>query len=271
MGVKNCSSFLYKSQPVEFDHFTEVLFEIAKRNKREADLLPNTVDVYTPHIDLDANNVGFKDFNRPVNHISRIVGACGIAGISFTVVVDGDTRHHSKRASFARIAQREKDRLDSIEKEIELIAVQQENGASAQTEALAKEIEKKKKYANRKLPLTFNNDLQMCMAEAFSDCVTFQKSHLQADPVLARRNVMGLSDVVWSNDSDLIVHNPCCVLIHSYSLPQSGPIKNIILATGHARSAEMISNILNRHPQYRDKPVFKTPKQPLFDIDLQVT
>ena len=111
----------------------------------------------------------------------------------------------------------------------------------------------------------------MCMTAAFSDCVTFQKSHLQADPVLTRRNIMDLSDVVWSNDSDLIVHNPCCVLIHSYSLPQSGSIKNIILPTGHIRSAEMISNILNRHPQYRKKPVFKPPKYPIFDIDLQVT
>ena len=93
---------------------------------------------------MDANTVGFKDFNRSVNHISRIVEVCGRAGISFTVVVDGDTRHHSKRASFTRIAQREKDRLDSIEKEIELIAVQQETGAPTETEALAKEIEKKK-------------------------------------------------------------------------------------------------------------------------------
>ena len=123
MGVNNCSSFLFKSQPIDFDHFVEVLFQLAKRNKRESDLLPQSTDVYTPCIDLDANNIGFKDLKAPVNYIFRIVVSCVRKGINVTVVVDDDKRHHSKRASYARNAEREKSRLDSIEMEMKLTAL----------------------------------------------------------------------------------------------------------------------------------------------------
>jgi hypothetical protein len=270
LGVNNCSSFLFKTQPVEFDHFVEVLFQLENGNKRESDLIPQSTDVYTPCIDLDANNIGFKDLKAPVNYIFRIVVSCVRKGIDVTVVVDGDKRHHSKRVSYARKGEREKSRLDSIEMEMKLTALRQENGNGEEATVLAKSIEKKRKIADRKLCSSFEDDLRSCISESLSDHVAIKKAQLQADPVLAKRNIEGLSEVIWSNDSDMIVHNPSCVLVHSCSVPLSGSPKNIILATGNTHMSNIISATLSKYPNYRAKPVFKIPSHLIFETKMTI-
>ena len=270
MGVNNCSSFLFKSQPIDFDHFVEVLFQLAKGNKRESDLLPQSTDVYTPCIDLDANNIGFKDLKAPVNYIFRIVVSCVRKGINVTVVVDGDKRHHSKRASYARNAEREKSRLDSIEMEMKLTALRQTNGNREEMIVLAKSIEKKRKLADRKLCSSFEDDLRSCISDSLSDHVAIKKANLQADPVLAKRNIEGLSEVIWSNDSDMIIHNPSCLLVHSCSVPLSGSPKKIILATGNTHMAIFVTATLSKYPNYRAKPIFKIPSHPIFETKMTI-
>ena len=55
-----------------------------------------------------------------------------------------------------------------------------------------------------------------------------------------------MSDIIWSNDTDFIVHHPDCIIVNSYQMNTRDNVPSkIILATGTKSQAEYLSDILN--------------------------
>ena len=79
-------------------------------------------------------------------------------------------------------------------------------------------------------------DLNCIMSEVF-----------QANPIIVKRIIDNLSHLIWSSDSDFVIHNPNAVLMRDYKYSRSsGTPYHIVLWAGDTDIAEEISILLNR-------------------------
>ena len=101
------------------------------------------------------------------------------------------------------------------------------------------------------------------------DKIHYYKAQFQVDPLIAIRNVNGVSDLIWSNDSDFIAHNPQCILIKGHKVGRDGIPYAIILGTGDVRITDKVTKILNakfsKDFDRDDSSLFTRPKFPIFE------
>ena len=259
MGVNNGGKTIYKSIALCWEHVCYLLFEISKRRRNSS----------KPCIDIDANNTAFKNLSSPLLHIQKLMSIGINEGIELFIVADGNSRLWSKQASIQRSSKREIMRLKAIQLQLKLSSLIQNNPSHPEASELSKVIEKCNKHANTTLPNDFTTQLYLAVTATDNDIVTLRKAEYQADPIIAKRSNEKMSDIIWSNDTDFIVHHPDCIIVNSYKLnTQDNVPSNLILATGTRSQAEYLSDILkNRFPIFSDKNIFKIPSHPLFDLE----
>ena len=221
-----------------------------------------------PVIDIDANNVAFRDTKTPIQFISDCV-SCGVnEGIETNVIADNrDRRHSSKRASYIRAARRERSRLDCVELNMKLNAGLQNNVVNEEINAISKQLEEAESEAQKGLPRNFTESLGNHISSIDTPLAIFREAQLQADPVIARRYLKRESDLIISNDSDFFAHYPEITLIRKFvRKKRDGKLCSLILATASRRTAATITWILKaRYDSFKDVQIFSVPKFPVFD------
>ncbi len=133
MGVQNPSYFSYKSVPLEWKHFSFILHELSRQkvassDSREDGQPPPPI---RPVIDVDANCIGFRGLvntDGPLYQVLKLAYHCKDDGVEVNLICDGDSRDSSKRASTSRSAERERMSLKSLQHEIELSTILQNEG-----------------------------------------------------------------------------------------------------------------------------------------------
>ena len=275
MGIQGASYFTYKTIELSFEQLQEVINCVAHDTDRVGENVSESKSdnlcPIIPIIAVDANNVGFKNKTDPENFILRLSTSLSTAGSKVVVVADGETRHYSKRASAIRRVERERNRVESIYLQRKLSSFRQNNSKTNKTatEKLINNLEKAKKAANTTLQSNFSNNLELLIENSHDVNITFHRAQFQADPLIARLNVQQKCNLVWSNDSDFLIHNPSAIIVNSFFLGKSAasPSK-IVLATGTKVMADNISKYLQRFPHLRNKEIVQHPKYPIFDFDL---
>ena len=139
-------------------------------------------------------------------------------------------------------------------------------GNIRQKHIIESKLKKAERESNRCLPADFIERVHSEIENLDSNLLELKLASLQADPILAKRSVDGISQVIMSNDCDLFVHNPKGILLYTFKyLKRTGTLTNIQLATCHNKTAIFISNCLkNRFINLSTKQLFIDPKIPLF-------
>ena len=125
---------------------------------------------------------------------------------------------------------------------------------------------------SRVLDASFSNDLEEAIGRySHSDpkgSISFRKAESQADPLISIRSIDKISTAIISNDSDFLVHNPCCLQIFEWTLPRKYDPTNIILATANRKTIKIVTNILHKHYKSLDKVnLFYKCKYPIFEVE----
>ena len=222
MGINSASKLVYKTITLTLEQVAEVFFALASENAREehdqndasvlqegSEDLSSNVPKNIPCIDVDCNNVAFHNkYHDSVVANICVMEALRKMGAKVTMIADGESRHFSKRASADRIIQREKSRLRAIELNTRLMHLRQNNGTDEELHKISAQIVTAQKKAESTLPIDFLARLEETIETFGDDNTFFLKAKYQADPLIAKRSVQNLSDLIWSSDSDFIIHNP---------------------------------------------------------------
>ena len=132
MGTKDGSKILHRCAGLRLPQLSAVLHElrppVADENEQER----------RPRIAIDGNWV-CNEVSANSSRLLDIASAFEDQGIGVCIVFDGDCRHHSKRASTKRSADREKVRIKAIEPRATLMQLR-DGGIATETE---EKLEKK--------------------------------------------------------------------------------------------------------------------------------
>ena len=126
---------------------------------------------------------------------------------------------------------------------------------------------------NRYLSIDFTSSLKDEINNIDSKLAVVSIAELQADPVIAKRSITLESQMIMSNDSDLLVHNPKCILIHSFKTKKKdGSLYDIVLATSSTTQAEWIrKTLVQRFTELSElKVLIKNPPYVSFDKEIDV-
>ena len=268
MGVSGPDKLLYKSINLTWEHIAYIGHEIYNKGMVE------NIDKNKPTIDIDGNLLGFKFKDKaggPVYEIMRCVDVALKSGFKVNVVVDGDSRHSAKRASYTRSFKREMHRLEAIDFERKLTISLQDGSPRESSNRISKQLQKARKLASNLLLPTFSEQMyESILNHNHSDLQYIKSKDFQADPIIAKRSIDGVSDVIWSSDSDFAVHNPNAILIKDFKYSRSSHNPDdIVLWTGNNSMVEKISALLKRRfPIFEQgADIFVAPKFPLFDSE----
>ena len=259
MGVSNAAQILYKSVELSWENVVYIGHELNENDSG-------------PCIDIDANLLGFK-FNGnaggPVYEIMRCAHTSIDSGFRVVIIADGENRHSAKRASYARKFNCEKNRIKAIELERKLTLCLQEGKSKLDVDEISFQLQKARKMSNYSLPEIFSCLLREAVLQHTSSDIEFIVSDkFQADPIIAKRSVDGVSNLIWSSDSDFAVHNPEALLIKDFKLSRRSNVPyDVILWTGDGVIADHVSTLLmNRFPAFKDNHnIFSIPKFPVLE------
>ena len=147
----------------------------------------------------------------------RCIDALLKSGFEVDVFVDGDQQHSTKRSSYTQAFEREKQRLESISLQRKLAISLQDNSPKDVCDTIAKNLDKANQQSCNTLPSSFSVDLSDAIEYHNHPNLNFFKSEeFQADPMIVKRSIDGLSDIIWSNDTDFLVHNSEAVLLKDF-------------------------------------------------------
>lgn len=259
MGIKGAHSFTHSISKVTIGE----LLQIAKgrkkcNNQSTAGVVADTIGA-RPTIDIDASwifrSTGIKLDNR-LDWMMNLALELVRNGFIVVFVCDGENRHHSKRATVERKAKYQKVAIDTYIKKAELMKLAEMRINSNSIEEINQIIVKENALSNKLKTMETNqqatkinvgDEFFINIQNAIEDIDLLQtkfyqigyilvvKSEFQADSVLAYRCVMGLSDIVFSSDSDLVaLAGSCCLGIKSYKFNEKSKydkLSEIILYT----------------------------------------
>ena len=219
MGLRGASSILFTITGLTL----KALKEISRSRLPE--------DQRLVCIDVDCNWVGHKlaaktgNYHQAGEMTAEVLYLFAQAGFVVTPICDPQDRHHSKRASTARIVEKEKARLTALCSRYRLTALSQKllstNITADEKEEAEKEIvslNKVVKTAEKKastggtLPSSFVEDLELALAAMDAhltnehECLVqkVEVAFSQADALIAKRSVEGKSHLILANDTDFL-------------------------------------------------------------------
>ena len=98
-------------------------------------------------IDIDVNQLGYKYTGVTARNFADEVIRCAKVGrdegLEINIIVDSERRHSSKRGSYVRAFEREKNNLKSIELEVQLSTCLQEGSDKETASKLSKILQTK--------------------------------------------------------------------------------------------------------------------------------
>ena len=159
-------------------------------------------------------------------------------GFIVSPILDGDSRHHSKRATTSRNAKYEQNRIGAIQARFKALAISSKinNGQASENdrEELCKlntKAEKLEKYSAVHLTNTFESDLR-CSLEEMSASLEHEsggyvseirKAILQADYVIAYRSLNKMNHIICSKDTNFAaLIGKDCLLLRGWKLKSNG-------------------------------------------------
>ena len=105
MGIDGFTHCFWKSVKLEWVHVVYLPHELKRHRFVTNDSVTNDSSTCSsPVVDIDANNIAFKDLDDPVSFVIDCVREGIKSDLEMNETLDGDSRHHSKRASCARKA-----------------------------------------------------------------------------------------------------------------------------------------------------------------------
>lgn len=140
MGIQGADQILYRSIELEFQHVVAVIEEQYR-------LAKDTCGRQRPCLAIDANQIGYTHLTGPfgaVNAVTFLGEQFARTGIDVIAVCDGPDRHHSKRATALREADRERCRIQLNQDRIELARILQDNVDSSEERKNRIEVLQKK-------------------------------------------------------------------------------------------------------------------------------
>jgi hypothetical protein len=274
MGINQQHNILYRSRPVEFRH---VCYLLEKRFECIKDKTTRT----KPTVVIDASLIGYSFITQPCGPIGGvIILAQAFSAESFNVIIifDNKKRHHSKRATIMRVADRERARIQCTQSRLELTTLLQHESVDDKDRIveLQKQIRKKEGQSSRGLPENFVEEITK-FGNEFDDqgrgSIMVDTAPFQADPDIAGLALAFFVDAIISGDDsdfpmyvgpsgsgDLMIRGPNICM-------KSGAVTSMTLVTGQQFIMEDIENILQvKSPD----PIFPvndkhTPKYPVFE------
>jgi hypothetical protein len=131
MGIQGSSQILYRSIGLEFQNVVAVIEERYRVAKDDDE---STTGQQRPCIAIDANQIGYTPATGPfgaVNVVTFLGEHFARNGIDVILVCDGPDRHHSKRATVLREAERERCRIQLNQNRTELRRILQDESNSS--------------------------------------------------------------------------------------------------------------------------------------------
>ena len=292
MGLKSAKSLTFNIKKLNIRAIKDTIKTIR-----------NPADLSFFKIDVDCNWVAFKlgCGKKPQEAASKtadFIQCLSSCGFIVTPICDGERRHHSKRASIERVAKYEKDRTMASITRLQLLATstqlrEETNLNTEEREELKnrqKELNKlvgklEAKVENTGLYRSFASDLEaeLEIRDAFSD----QMSHhgkvqpvkvglYQADALIAKRAIDGLSHMIFGADTDFFVSiGPSCILIKDFFFKRPAgrqkkqielmELNNIQLACSSIEMRNRIENALDEN--MKNEAIFENATYPLLDTD----
>ena len=215
MGIQSCSSLLFRAEAVPFDL---IVFLLESLHASRAAGGYTTRD--RPKVSIDASLIGYHFIGKstkPSTAIAAISGAFVRRGIDVVIDMDGSKRHHSKRASQSRAADRDRQQLQLMESRATLNALinspNETVAVKQQKEDAVKVIRDLERKQSRCLPSDFVATVKK-NAATFSHTTTAKidvfEAPFQTDPCIAKRAIDGDIDAIVSGDSDFAMYvGPC--------------------------------------------------------------
>jgi hypothetical protein len=216
MGVASGGKMLYH---VPVKTLAELLIVL---RRRRIDPVGNV----SPSVFLDANWLARKFSKRKGGAnacIAFIALALAVRGVAVVVCGDGDSRHHSKKATTKRITEAEQAKLNCLFLRKKLACLVEEsrdtNITHEQKEEIASEIKKihstvktqESKFSENILPDDFAATLSDALDDAkekipnqSSGSIIFRTARTQADCVIAFNAVRRTCVAAFANDSDFV-------------------------------------------------------------------
>jgi hypothetical protein len=198
--------------------------------------------------------------------------------LNVIIIFDNKKRHHSKRATIMRVADRERARIQCTQSRLELTTLLQHESVDDKDRIveLQKQIRKKEGQSSRGLPENFVEEITK-FGNEFDDqgrgSIMVDTAPFQADPDIAGLALAFFVDAIISGDDsdfpmyvgpsgsgDLMIRGPNICM-------KSGAVTSMTLVTGQQFIMEDIENILQvKSPD----PIFPvndkhTPKYPVFE------
>ena len=188
------------------------------------------------HVDVDCNWIANRDTIKNVHEVADFLESLSINGFIVTPVCDGEFRHHSKRATVERCADRQKSRHQATECRLKISKLKQTmakcSHQSDESNQEMKQLDKcLKKYENNASPGisgSFGRELSEIVQKRNDDRLFYDPlqntsgvsvnnvliAEFQADAVLAKRAIEGYSDLIIANDGDFLalVGQPCLLM-----------------------------------------------------------
>ena len=212
MGLTGQNQILWKSAAISFDN---VIYFIDTHHKTRKD--SGSINRERPRISVDVSLLAYKFLYRPpfsASHgVMEIARSFADRGIDVILDLDGENRHHSKRAYVDRRAKMDRNRIDLIQHRADLAQIlntpNHDSDMQANLNALVKDIQSKEKNIAVKLPKDLFDDLKN-FAEVYEGTsgsrITVSQTLWQADPTIAKRAIDGEVDVIISGDSDFSMY-----------------------------------------------------------------
>ena len=191
MGVQTPKLFSYRTKvKLEWQQVLYLVNEIAKQTES----LPAVIDI-------DANNVAYNFMNKattPVGgilHLAESISKCDTK-CEVCMIVDGDTRYDTKRASTSRRNDISVKKIKAQELQSKLCIAIQSGEGNTVIKKMSKELEPLQTSLSKVIDTTFSTDLEEAIgihnhSEA-KGSITFRKTESQADPLISKRS----SDII---------------------------------------------------------------------------
>ena len=277
MGVAGQEKILYKGTFYSLQN----LIEISKAR----DL--------SPVVDVDINWLAWK-IGRGVKEaviVERVVGflvALAVSGFEVQPICDGKIRHRAKRATYQRIAKREKNRIDGIFMRSRAMEISRALfSAKEGREDLKKELEKCNKKAKscesamfNAMTSNFHETLQSALengdsfnADLFAGQINpVQVALFQADSAISYRAINKQCSCIVSADSDFaVLIGTEYLAIREFKFSRGKgkkkkgkesvyKITDIEIGVSSAKTVRVIQDVVSTS-QHK----FSTPEYPLFD------
>jgi hypothetical protein len=266
MGIKYAHKLTHSIEELSFGNIETIIRSRYLRNLKNVGtnsrLQQPTIDVDVSWLYRSKRNI--KEERRISSMMDFLLEFTRI-GISVVLVCDGDTRHHSKKASIERRAKLYSNTIEGYITRNKLMSVTKEKLNANDAQEIARLTEQEKNLSTKiknlekydkgtKMDVGQDFYLALC---AYIDGIPLTdygnqngriyviKAEFQADSVISYRLVNKISDMALCNDSDLAMYaGKYCISIKSFTIVNK-QIRQFAIFSGSTKIINSIKKLLH--------------------------